>query len=144
MLTQRVHRLRRVRRVALDFDYTGTGPEPALEPHTTHGAGPDLHSEAGHHGWRAIRVCALDIPRPPASLSGCGCGAMLPRNHREKTHHSNEVCGADAGNAPAESAHEPGTLVAYAQPEKGGYFGSSKRIRPSWSKPYIYHSSSPS
>ena len=50
MLTERLNRLRRVRRVALDLHDAGSGSEPALESHTAQGAGPELDAEAGHHG----------------------------------------------------------------------------------------------
>src|SRR2546430_842469 len=86
MLTERLDGLDRVVRVALYLHRASSGPEPALEPYAAHGAGPELDTEAGHHGSRAKQVCALDVPRPPAILPpGCvGTVAKrvmtLPRN----------------------------------------------------------------
>src|SRR5467141_505841 len=134
MLTERLDGLDRVVRVALYLHRASSGPEPALEPYPAHGAGPELDTEAGHHRSRAIRVCALDVPRPPAILPP-GCVGTVAK--RAMTLPRNRMCcrvavvgrncpenrGRQAmGKRPLQKTHwrDAGNAPVECPPQRGG------------------------
>src|SRR3989475_7527413 len=142
MLTERLDRLDRVVRVALYLHYAGSEREPALEPYPAHGAGPELDTEAGHHGSRAIRVCALDVPRPPAILPP---GRVSPVAKRAMTLLRNRMCCRVAvvgrncpenrrrqpmGKRPLQTTHwrDAGNAPVECPPQHGGGGGGAERV----------------